>query len=99
MCVVRVCVWWGGGVCFEGVCGEGVCQVVCTSNNLFKTCVTALTCLYFMSRREFGLRKKPRTPTVLDLLHRSSNNRRNRLKNVNFDAKPISTPATDSRLL
>jgi hypothetical protein len=52
-----------------------------------------------MSRREFGLRKKPRTPTVLDLLHRSSNNRRNRLKNISLDPKPISTPATDFPLL
>jgi hypothetical protein len=52
-----------------------------------------------MSRREFGLRKKPRTPTVLDLLHRSSNNRRNRLKKISLDPKPISTPATDFPLL
>jgi hypothetical protein len=52
-----------------------------------------------MSRREFGLRKKPRAPTVLDLLHRSSNNRRNRIKQADFIAKPISTPATVPRLL
>ncbi len=53
------------------------CQVVCTTDKYFKICFY-LTPLYFMSRREFGLRKKPRMPTVLDLLHRSSNNRRNR---------------------
>jgi hypothetical protein len=35
----------------------------------------------------------------LDLLHRSSNNQRNRLKNAEFPTKPISTPATIPHLL
>jgi hypothetical protein len=43
VCVVRVCVWWSGGVCFEGVCGKGVCQVVCIIDKYFKICDIALT--------------------------------------------------------